>query len=96
MLLTAQVFIAYCTGNIIGPQLFFANEAPSYPSGFLAMMVCCGVALVLCFVLRAYLIWENKMRDRETGLEGLSGEEAGDINLADLTDKEMRRFRYVY
>ncbi|KZM27982.1 uncharacterized protein EKO05_0007294 [Ascochyta rabiei] len=92
----AMIFIAYCAGNIIGPQLFFANEAPSYPSGFLAMMVCCGAAFVLCFILRIFLISENRKRDRETGLEGLSGDEAGDLNYADLTDKEMRAFRYVY
>lgn len=52
----------------------------------------------LCFVLRVYLIWENKKRDHETGLEGLSGEgdETGDMDYADMTDKEMRAFRYVY
>ncbi|KAJ4400958.1 hypothetical protein N0V91_008337 [Didymella pomorum] len=92
----AMIFIAYCTGNIIGPQLFFAKEAPSYPSGFLAMMVCCGAALVLCFVLRLFLMRENKKRDRETGIEGVSVDEAGDVNFADMTDKEMRTFRYVY
>ncbi|KAJ4344957.1 hypothetical protein N0V95_006070 [Ascochyta clinopodiicola] len=92
----AMIFIAYCAGNIIGPQLFFANEAPSYPSGFLAMMACCGAAFVLCFVLRIFLIRENGKRDRETGLEGLSGDEAGNLNYTDMTDKEMRAFRYVY
>ncbi|KAH6639817.1 major facilitator superfamily domain-containing protein [Boeremia exigua] len=92
----AMIFIAYCAGNIIGPQLFFANEAPSYPSGFLAMMVCCGAAFVLCFALRFYLVWENKKRDRETGLEGISADDAADMNFADMTDKEMRNFRYVY
>lgn len=24
------VFICYCAGNIIGPQLFFEDEAPKY------------------------------------------------------------------
>jgi hypothetical protein len=60
------------------------------------MIVCCGAAFVLCFVLRIFLIWENNQRDRETGLEGVSANEAGDMNLADMTDKEMRSFRYVY
>lgn len=60
------------------------------------MMVSCGAAFVLCFVLRIYLIWENKKRDSETGLEGLPGDEAGDLNFTDMTDKEMRSFRYVY
>lgn len=27
---SAMLFIAYCTGNIIGPFLFFAREAPRY------------------------------------------------------------------
>ena len=60
------------------------------------MMVCCGAALVLCFVLRRYLIWENRKRDRETGIEGYSADEARDPNYADMTDKDMRTFRYVY
>lgn len=60
------------------------------------MMVCCGAALLLCFVLRIYLICENKRRDRETGLEGLPGDLTEGSNDADMTDKEMRMFRYVY
>lgn len=60
------------------------------------MMVCCGAAFVLCFVLRIYLIQENKKRDSETGLEGISADDTDDMNFADLTDKEMRTFRYVY
>lgn len=27
---SAIYFIMYCTGNIIGPQLFFSREAPKY------------------------------------------------------------------
>lgn len=60
------------------------------------MMVCCGAALVLCFALRLFLMRENKKRDRETGIEGISADETGDVNFADMTDKEMRTFRYVY
>jgi hypothetical protein len=60
------------------------------------MMICCGASFVLCFVLRIFLIWENNKRDRETGLEGISADETGDMNFADMTDKEMRSFRYVY
>jgi predicted membrane-bound spermidine synthase len=25
------LFVAYCVGNIVGPQLFLSSEAPSYP-----------------------------------------------------------------
>lgn len=27
----AMFFVAYCTGNIIGPQFFYTREAPRYP-----------------------------------------------------------------
>jgi hypothetical protein len=37
---SAMLFVAYCTGNIIGPQLFLTKEAPKYevsdPSALLA------------------------------------------------------------
>ncbi|KAF2117614.1 major facilitator superfamily domain-containing protein [Lophiotrema nucula] len=92
----AMIFIAYCAGNIIGPHLFFDDEAPSYPSGFLSMMVCYGFAFVACFALRFYLVWENRRRDRTSSREVLSEEEEVNVNLADMTDKEMVRFRYVY
>lgn len=28
---SAMVFIAYCVGNIVGPQFYDASEAPTYP-----------------------------------------------------------------
>lgn len=28
---TNLIFISYCTGNIVGPQLFLASEEPTYP-----------------------------------------------------------------
>ncbi|KAH7085819.1 putative MFS allantoate transporter [Paraphoma chrysanthemicola] len=93
----AMIFIAYCAGNIVGPQLFLSEEAPTYQSAYLSMMGCFAAGFVLCFGLRAYLIFENKRRDRrgETGpcSDNIT---ADDANLADKTDKEMSAFRYVY
>lgn len=88
-----KVFIAYCTGNIVGPQLFFGKESPSYPSGFLSMMICFGVGLLSSFLLRFYLIWENRRRDC-VGRSGSVTETH--INSADKTDKDISGFRYVY
>lgn len=94
---TRQVFISYCLGNIIGPQLFFEDEAPSYPSGFLSMIICFAAALVLSLVLRIYLIWENRRRDKKTVFAADPTEDQiGASNLTDATDKEMPHFRYVY
>ena len=58
-----QIFIAYCTGNIIGPQLFLEKEAPSYPSGFLAIIICYSIGLVAFMGLRFYFRWESRRRD---------------------------------
>ncbi|KAJ5398829.1 Major facilitator superfamily domain general substrate transporter [Penicillium sp. CMV-2018d] len=98
---TAVVFIAYCAGNIVGPQIMFAREAPSYSSGFAGMLVCFACSAILSILLRFYCIWENKKRDNiHIPSEGLE-EEGGpavlaSLNLTDKTDKEMHQFRYVY
>ncbi|KJZ75222.1 hypothetical protein HIM_05416 [Hirsutella minnesotensis 3608] len=93
----AIVFMAYCAGNIVGPQLFLAREAPTYTSGFLSMMICFSIGFLTCIVLRLYLWRENKRRDRVQGAPGANPIE-GDlmVNLMDKTDKEIPQFRYVY
>ncbi|KAJ5518063.1 Major facilitator superfamily domain general substrate transporter, partial [Penicillium expansum] len=98
---TAVVFIAYCAGNIVGPQIMFAREAPSYSSGFAGMVVCFAFSAFITVILRFYCIWENKKRDSmhipEEGF-GEDGEPVGlaSLNLTDKTDREMHQFRYVY
>lgn len=29
--ISALIFVAYCVGNIVGPQFYLAEEEPSYP-----------------------------------------------------------------
>ncbi|KAJ5698514.1 hypothetical protein N7462_000519 [Penicillium macrosclerotiorum] len=98
---SAIYFIMYCTGNIIGPQLFFTREAPKYQSGFLAIIVCLVICVVDGLVLFFYLRWENGRRDRQ----GLNDESASpekhtggapSTELLDTTDLKNMRFRYVY
>ncbi|KID74758.1 Major facilitator superfamily transporter, partial [Metarhizium brunneum ARSEF 3297] len=91
---TGQSFIAYCTGNIIGPQLFFAKEAPTYSSGLLAMLICFGIGLVSCMAFRFHLMWENRRRDQACDVPGRIEMENAD--LMDRTDKDISQFRYVY
>ncbi|KAL4973529.1 major facilitator superfamily domain-containing protein [Aspergillus desertorum] len=92
----ALIFIGYCAGNVAGPHLFFDDEAPSYPSGFLGMLICFGVSLALALGLRYYLIWENRRRDRLGYVD--SEDSLEDLNAAvlDKTDKQLLQFRYVY
>ncbi|GJN69376.1 hypothetical protein PLIIFM63780_000433 [Purpureocillium lilacinum] len=99
MTVNATSFVVYCAGNIIGPQLFFAREAPKYTSGFMAMIVCFGVGLISCVLLRVYLARENRRRDT-LSIGGDAEAETVDAglmaNLMDKTDKEIPQFRYVY
>ncbi|GME27451.1 MFS allantoate transporter [Neofusicoccum parvum] len=105
----AMLFLSYCAGNIVGPQLFFDDEAPTYKSGFLAMLICFVLGIAFSIALRFYYIWENKRRDARVavGSDGLGGntnvvegeaqqESAIMLNLQDRTDREMEQFRYVY
>ncbi|KAH7018062.1 allantoate permease [Microdochium trichocladiopsis] len=73
MTMTAMLFIAYCAGNIAGPQLFKASEEPTYDTAFRAIMVCYALVVLLAAVLRVYLQAVNKRRQREEGIEGSSG-----------------------
>ncbi|KAG5949166.1 hypothetical protein E4U53_006021 [Claviceps sorghi] len=96
----ALVFITYCVGNIIGPQLFFEREEPTYQSGFLAFIVFLAIAFVVCWVIRFYLMWENRRRDRLVGADDVARFERERqgvmVNLSDMTDKQIPQFRYVY
>ncbi|KAK8022644.1 hypothetical protein PG993_013411 [Apiospora rasikravindrae] len=66
--MTAIVFVAYCTGNIVGPQLFRESEAPGYTTAFRAIMVCYALVVCLSLGLRFYLQWMNARRQREEGI----------------------------
>lgn len=70
---TALLFLAYCAGNIAGPQFFRADEAPLYPTAFRAILVCYSLAVGLALALRAYLARVNARRTREEGFEGSAG-----------------------
>ncbi|KAF9889034.1 hypothetical protein FE257_008011 [Aspergillus nanangensis] len=98
---SSMMFIAYCTGNIIGPFLFFEDEAPVYQSGFLSIIICFAVAIVLIGCLGLSWWWENKRRDRLYGppvvVEANSESEKGEVpTISDETDQENRNFRYVF
>ncbi|KAJ5131916.1 hypothetical protein N7448_006074 [Penicillium atrosanguineum] len=94
-------FIMYCAGNIIGPQLFFAREAPKYQSGFLAIIICLVICVVDGFVLLLYLRWENRRREKKASNNdpAVEQEKTGittQRELVDTTDLKNREFRYVY
>ncbi|KAJ5767003.1 uncharacterized protein N7511_004619 [Penicillium nucicola] len=99
---SAIYFILYCTGNIVGPQLFFAREAPKYQSGFLAIIICLVICVLDCFLLLFYLQWTNSQRDKKAMLDVGSQPQEKDVvrqpgsQLLDITDFKNQSFRYVY
>ncbi|KAL5337613.1 major facilitator superfamily domain-containing protein [Aspergillus crustosus] len=71
--MTASMFIAYCVGNIAGPHLFRASEAPKYETSFRTILVCYALAAALALSLHVYLRRLNARRDREEGVHGDAG-----------------------
>ncbi|KAJ5365462.1 hypothetical protein N7517_008348 [Penicillium concentricum] len=104
----AVFFIAYCAGNIAGPQLYIASEEPVYQTAFTSMLIIFIVDIVLLVLFRLYLNYENKKRNLEQGFEidpeapsvenfttsmGRTPSEVEERE--DQTDWENRTFRYI-
>lgn len=73
MTVTAIMFIAYSAGNIAGPQFFRGSEAPHYQTAFRAIMVCYALVVGLSLMLRFYLQFENRRREKREGVKGSAG-----------------------
>ncbi|KAL3450360.1 major facilitator superfamily domain-containing protein [Aspergillus insuetus] len=93
---SALIFVAYCVGNIVGPQMFLESEEPQYDTGMAASVA--GLALGIFFLtcLLVYYIWENKRRDAKYGTPvELSDAQAIAEGMSDKTDLEIESFRYM-
>ena len=92
-------FVFYAGGNIAGANIFFTREAPRYFSALTGLIVCyCGM-FVVALVLRQYMWWENRRRDKKIG-EGVRTEEGADMQgilegFTDRTDRSNLHFRYA-
>lgn len=108
----AIYFMAYCVGNIVGPQLFSSDDAPEYKPGYEGMLACIVVAIASITAYGGLCRWDNLKRDREqaaataaAGAGDADGQQAesdttssegGETAFSDRTDKEKRSFRYTY
>ncbi|OAP65297.1 MFS transporter, ACS family, allantoate permease [Fonsecaea erecta] len=93
---SSTLFVAYCIGNIVGPQFFQSSQAPKYPTGIKAALS--GLALGAWFLacLLAYYVWENARRNKRHGpSQRLSGSDALREDLSGKTDRQLPDFRYV-
>ncbi|CAK7237622.1 Allantoate permease [Sporothrix bragantina] len=88
----AMYLIAYCVGNIIGPQVFQAKDAPDYRPAEITILVC--YALCILDVVFIYFWWrrQNAIKAKlraEPGYRKMAGQE-----FYDLTDRENPEFNY--
>jgi MFS family permease len=91
--MNAIFFLAYCVGNIIGPQVFRSEDAPSYSHGYEGLLGCLVVAIASILAYGLLCRWENNRRDKNGPSDAEPEEDAA---FSDLTDKEKKSFRYTY
>lgn len=88
----AAIFVAYCVGNIVGPQLVRTESlGRHYPELWLGLIICYVIVVVLAGVLWVLIRRENARRERSGVDEG----EREKWAFRDLTDRENPYFRYV-
>lgn len=91
--MASAVFVAYCVGNIVGPQMIRSQtRAQHYPELWAGLIGCYGVTIVAAVMLYWVLWKENRRRD-QLGLDDEKEKER--FGFRDLTDKENLHFRYV-
>ncbi|KAI1379313.1 putative allantoate permease [Hypoxylon crocopeplum] len=96
--LNAMFFLGYCVGNILGPQVFRADDAPQYHKGYIGLLASLIVGAVSIAAYGLICYWENAKRDRLQGGAPPPQTEEEMIREAfsDKTDKEKLNFRYTY
>ncbi|OAL18704.1 hypothetical protein AYO22_10397 [Fonsecaea multimorphosa] len=97
---SSTLFIAYCVGNIAGPQFFKPSQAPRYTTGIKAALS--GLALGSWFLacLLVYYVWENARRNRRHGqsqrrLSVVGDGPREDLDMSGKTDRQLPDFRYM-
>ncbi|KAJ5094190.1 hypothetical protein N7456_010051 [Penicillium angulare] len=89
------LYIGYAVGNLIGPQTFRANQAPAYTGGFIAMLACYCVCILLMAAYWAIAFTLN--RQRIVGLDPSEEQVGADLvdAFADQTDFKQKTFTYI-
>ncbi|KAI0532623.1 putative MFS transporter [Xylaria digitata] len=90
--MAAAVFVAYCVGNIVGPQLVRSEtKSEHYPALWTGLIIFYVITILAASTLYVILSRENRRREQL----GLDERERDRIAFKDLTDKENPYFRYV-
>ncbi|KAL1598597.1 hypothetical protein SLS60_007737 [Paraconiothyrium brasiliense] len=90
--MAGSIFVAYCVGNIVGPQLIKSETKNNhYPELWTGLIICYCITIAASVALYAVLWRENNRRESHSG----NDEERDRLAFLDLTDKENPYFRYV-
>ncbi|ORX38061.1 major facilitator superfamily domain-containing protein [Kockovaella imperatae] len=90
----AAFFIAWATGNAVGPQFFQSAWAPRYLNSLYIHIGCYILFIADILAIRMLCVSRNKKRDR--ALEATNTENHHHLAFADRTDLENPEFRYSY
>lgn len=89
----ALYLIAYCAGNIIGPQTFRPGDKPRYTPAEITIICCWGV----CLIDLAFIYWYTKRKNaKKAAIRAMPGYAKLDSQeFLDLTDGENPEFVYT-
>ena len=90
MVTTASLFVGQCVGNIVGPQVYLAREAPYYHTGLYVDIGCWCMLGVLSFSMGMYLRYLNQKQAKKRLTLGLP-EHLEDMSI--MTTEEAARYR---
>ncbi|KAL3484945.1 major facilitator superfamily domain-containing protein [Aspergillus germanicus] len=88
----AMLFVAYCVGNIVSPQVFLTAEEPRYPTGIKVCLAGLALGFVSAILLRFYLQYCNGRNEQEGGASPSDDPHGND---EDRTDWELKSFTYM-
>lgn len=83
------------SGNIIASNIYREDDKPLYRRGNKILVVICGFNIVLFYLVKAFYIWRNRLRDAKWNT--MTEEEQEDYSL-NTKDEGMKRldFRFVH
>ncbi|TFK53036.1 MFS general substrate transporter [Heliocybe sulcata] len=98
-LTSSFTFVGYCVGNMVGSQIFRAQDAPKYTNGTIACAVCFALEFLLLCCWRIIYVLRNRRRDKAMATDGLTEEQRSrlgkELGEKDTTDFENPYFRYT-
>ncbi|BEJ16693.1 hypothetical protein CspHIS471_0600940 [Cutaneotrichosporon sp. HIS471] len=87
---TATMFGALTIGNIVGPQVYFAREAPSYLTGLYVDIACWCILLILIVTMGFYLKYLNRKQEARRVALGFP---AGLKDMSIMSHKEAEEYK---